>query len=222
VKRLIVDNTGPTGDLHTDTFQHAMLQYRNTPVRDTKLSPAQCVFGRPIRDFIPILPGRYQPHNTWQETLAAQEEALRNRHMRAAERWSEHTRRLLSIVIGDHVRLQNQTGPHPLKWDKTGVIIEVCQFDQYMIKIDGSGRVTLRNRKFLRKYTPVKVRPPIRTIHDDIIHRSITPTPSSQDTGHGPPSRVDMPPVESPLPQLSPGRFMFTQLPQCWCFWHDL
>ena len=90
-----------------------------------------CVFGRPIRDFIPILPGRYQPHNTWQETLAAREEALRNRHMRAAERWSEHTRRLPPLVVGDHVRIQNQVGNHPLKWDKTGVVVEVRQHDQY-------------------------------------------------------------------------------------------
>ncbi|CAG2221008.1 unnamed protein product [Mytilus edulis] len=56
VKRMIADNTGPKGDLDTDAFQRAMLQYRNTPESDTKLSPAMCVFGHPIRDFIPIPP----------------------------------------------------------------------------------------------------------------------------------------------------------------------
>ena len=28
------------------------------------------------------------------------------------------------------------------------------QFHQYVVRVDGSGRVTLRNRRFLRKYTP--------------------------------------------------------------------
>ena len=164
IKRLITDNTGNKGDL--DTFQ-----YRNTPDSDTKLSPAACVFGRSVKDFIPTLRGRYRPHNTWRETLSAREDALRNRHMRAAEYWSEHTKRLPALVVGDYVRIQNQTGPQPNKWDKTGRVVEVRQFDQYVVRFDGSGRMTLRNRKFLRKYIPVISQAPHRTIDD--LHRLI-------------------------------------------------
>ena len=108
VKRLIADSTTSNVDLDTDSFQRAILQYRNTPDRDHKLSPAMCLFGHPIKDPIPIPPGRYQPHRTWQETLVAREEAIRNRHMRDAERWTEHTKHLPPLRIGDHVRLQNQ------------------------------------------------------------------------------------------------------------------
>ena len=155
VKRMLMENSGPRGTLNTDKFQRAMLQYRNTPDRDTGLSPAMCVFGRSIRDFIPVHPGKYLPHPTWRETLVAREEALRNRHQKTCEKLTEHTRCLPPLQVGDHVRVQNQSGPNPTKWDRTGVVVEVRQFDQYVVRTDGSGRVTLRNRRFLRKYVPV-------------------------------------------------------------------
>ena len=130
VKGMIIDHNGPKGVRNIDAFQQAILQYRNTPDRDTKLSPAQCVFSRPIRYLIPILPGRYHPHNTWRQTLQAREEALCNRHMKAAERWAEQTQRLPPFTVGDTVWVHNQTGLHPRKWDKTGRVIEVRHYDQ--------------------------------------------------------------------------------------------
>ena len=87
VKRLLTNNVGPGGNLNVDTFQKAILQYRNTPDKDTKLSPAMCIFGRPIKDLIPILPGKYQPHPVWKESLLAREDALRKRHIANHERW---------------------------------------------------------------------------------------------------------------------------------------
>ena len=146
VKRLLTNNTNPHGG------QCAILQYWNTSDAATKLSPAQCVFGRPIKNFIPLLPSRYIPHPTWSDTLAAREEALKNRHVKEVEQWTVHTRRLSPPAVRQHIRIQKR-GPHPNKWDKTG-IIEACQFDQHVVCVDGSGRITLRNGKFLRRYVP--------------------------------------------------------------------
>ena len=87
------------------TQMHSNVPCYNTETPQTgtkKLSPAMCIFGRPICDFIPIPPCRYRPHNTWMETMIARE-ALRHRHMRDCERLSEHTKRLIPLTVGDHV-----------------------------------------------------------------------------------------------------------------------
>ena len=64
VKRLITGNVGKDGAINIDAFKAAILQYRNTPDPTTKMSPAMCVFGRPVKDLIPILPGKYNRHTT--------------------------------------------------------------------------------------------------------------------------------------------------------------
>ena len=60
----------------------------------------------------------------------------------------------LLLEIADHVYVQNLVGNQPLRWERTGVVVEVKPFNQYVIRLDGSGRVTLRNRRHLRKFTP--------------------------------------------------------------------
>ena len=90
------------------------------------------------------------------------------------------------------MRIQNQTGSHPNKWDRTGIVIEVRQFHQYLIRTDGSGRQTLRNRKFLRKYIPMYQPAKRRSILEDIAH--LPPTPPSDDATTSPKLLTDPPP----------------------------
>lgn len=211
IKRLIAGNTGKDGDIKVDQFQKAILQYRNTPDPTTKLSPAMCIFGLPIKDLIPILPGKYQPHPTWSDSLNLREKALRHRHILQQDRWSEHTRNLSPLRVGDRVQIQNQTGSHPNHWDRTGVVIEVRQFHQYLIKVDGSGRQTLRNRKFLRKYIPVSQPPQRRSILEDLPQQANTdvntsevpqslPTPQLPTRNTNPPPLRRSPRLKKPRP----------------------
>ena len=207
MKRLMTDNTGPNGNLDTDAFHRAIMQYRNTPDPVTHLSPAMCLFGRNIRDFIPSLPGKYKLLRTWQDTLASRESALHKRGIQAQERLSEHTKRLLPLKVGDHVRIQNQTGPYPLKWDKTGTVVEVRQYNQYVVKKDGSNKTTLRNRKFLRLTTMAEASPPIPII-EDFRHLQVTRNQTVAPETHSPLKNCQeersAPLVQTPQNQMTP------------------
>ena len=55
------------------------------------------------------------------------------------------------LVDGDLCRIQNQSGRFPKRWDKVGKIVEACGNHQYVVMVAGSGRLTLRNRKYLKK-----------------------------------------------------------------------
>ena len=55
------------------------------------------------------------------------------------------------LSVGDKVLVQNQTGRAPNKWDKSGVIVECKPHNQLNVMMDGSRKVSLRNRQFVRK-----------------------------------------------------------------------
>lgn len=192
-KRILCDNTAPNGSLDIDAFRIAMLNYRNTPAPDTGISPAQCVFGREIKDLVPVHRNKYKPHPTWSETLDKREEAMRKRHLRMKEKWSEHTKILSPLQVGDHVRVQNQVGNSPLKWDRTGRVVEARKHDQYIVKIDGSNRTTLRNRRFLRKFLPIyddsRLPPPAKSNNLPLDEESAPPE-TRERTINDPPGSV--------------------------------
>jgi hypothetical protein len=81
-KRLLEDNMGEDGNLNTDQVVRALLQQRNTPDRDCQLSPAQVLFGHPLRDAMPQLNksvaifDNNQFHNEWHQAWSAKEEAI--------------------------------------------------------------------------------------------------------------------------------------------------
>ena len=103
-KRLLRDNVGPGGTLDNDRFMRAVMQYRNTPMQDSRRSPAQIVFGRQMRDFLPAL----------RHTGVQGENDGRSDD----KKWREKTRDREDLEIGTPVAIQNQTGNNPNKWDK--------------------------------------------------------------------------------------------------------
>ena len=72
----------------------------------------------------------------------------------ADRQWSEHTKSLPPLQPGTHVYLQNQTGNRPKHWDKTGVVAESLPYHQYRVRMDGSGRATLKVSQDLQPHDP--------------------------------------------------------------------
>ena len=158
-KRLLRSNISPTGSLNSDKLLRALLQLRNTPDPDCNLSPAQIIYGRPIRDafaFANRLEKFSNPHihPIWREAWEMKESALRTRFTRTSENLNEHSRQLPPLKTGDKCFIQNQHGNGPKKWDRTGIVMNNLDHNQHVVKVDGSGRLTTRNRRYLRKLTP--------------------------------------------------------------------
>ena len=195
-KRLLMDNIGPNGSLNNDNFLRAILAVRNTPDPDCKISPAEILFGRPLRDafsFVNRL-NKFESSTirpTWKEAWNHKEEALKTRYTRTMESLNKSARDLPQLEEGDRVFVQNQRGTHPTKWDASGIVMEIGFHDKYVIKVDGSGRLTTRNRRFLRKYTPATL---------DINHRGPIPLPPIRVI---PQVHPQQPPLQHSIPNTS-------------------
>ncbi len=191
-KRLLEDNMAENGSLNTDKMVRALLQQRNTPDRDCRLSPAEVLFGRGLRDAMPQL-SRSVPifesdrlHNQWHQAWAAKEQAIRSRLVRSCEQLEAGSRELLTLREGDHVFIQNQdkANSRANKWDRQGTVIASKDHDQYLVKVHGSGRLTLRNRRFLRKF---KVRTPFIEEHPGPIRGTGRPLSPPAEASRGGP-----------------------------------
>ena len=95
----------------------------------------------------------------------------------------------------------NQHGIRPLKWDRTGVVMESGAHDDYIVKVDGSGRLSKRTRTHLR---PVQIlddtRPPL------MPEPAVIRTPSTQPDNPAPPAPPMPPPAGTPRRRIeAPG-----------------
>ena len=127
-----MNSTGADGNLDTDAVMRGMLQIRNTPESDTGLSPAQILLGRKLRDSLPVIPPI--PHKTtvfdqdspvsaaWKETWEAKEQALKSRLSKQVEKLDVGLHALKPLIVGDQVRIQNQSGSCPTSGQSPGLL----------------------------------------------------------------------------------------------------
>ena len=169
MKRILEKNIGSNGSLNSDEVVRALLQVRNTPDRTCKLSPAEIIFGRRLRDATPQLDKNLMMFanpaidERWHTIWGAKELAIRDRAAEHNLYTGPSFKDLEPLLEGDTVFIQNQnpSSGRPKKWDRQGEIVATGQFDQYLVRVAGSGRLTLRNRRFLRKAPHAQRKPTV-------------------------------------------------------------
>ena len=78
-----------------------------------------------------------QISNMWRYAWSKKEEALRSRYIKSLESLSEQTKSFPPLNCDDHFMIHNKTGNFPNKQDKSGVVVELKDYRQYVVKVDG-------------------------------------------------------------------------------------
>ena len=164
VKKIVSENCDRNGNLDTDKFSLAIMQYRNTPCRFLDQSPAQILFSRNLKDGLPHPPESLRLRPEWIKTSYQREQALARKHLASTEFWSRSSKDHGVIPIGSSVAIQNFVGTCKLKWDLPGTVVEQTGPDYYFIKMDGSGRLSKRKRQHLKIIVPFLGSQPGKTV----------------------------------------------------------
>ncbi|MPC80041.1 hypothetical protein E2C01_074605 [Portunus trituberculatus] len=76
---------------------------------------------------------------------------MAQRHEEKRRQSAGQHRRQWRLQLGACVWVQGQTTK---AWSKSGTVVEVHPYRQYAVKMDGSGRISLRTRGHLKEATP--------------------------------------------------------------------
>ena len=135
---------GCRNQLDEERWTRGVLQHRNTPGRGGR-SPAQIVFGHPVRDTLPAHRRSFAPE--WQVAADAAAGRVSEHQQRADDIYNRQARDLEPLAVGNQVSVQDdRTG----RWDRYGVVCEVGPHRRYFVRLS-SGRVLTRNRRHLRR-----------------------------------------------------------------------
>ncbi|KAK8407623.1 hypothetical protein O3P69_002280 [Scylla paramamosain] len=92
---------------------------------------------------------------------------------RQSSRHNQSAHNLEPLTPGQRTHIQN---PSSGRWDRAGTVLETTAPRQYLVRLDGSGRATIRNRRHLRPLT----REPHTQASDDGAAATPDPTPPTQ------------------------------------------
>ena len=153
--KALISRSTSDGQLDSDEFAAAMLEYRNTP-RAHGLSPAEILFGHPVRSLVPALRTAFAPR--WREV-----EALPTRIAKETEKvkksYDKNAKTLPPLNPGTTVRVQD---PQSKQWSKRGTLVstriamsvaEHGTHRDFKIRLE-NGRIYWRNRRYIRPCLP--------------------------------------------------------------------
>ena len=105
------------------------------------------MYHRNLRDSVPTHHKLLRPHKQWLVAANNREEALREKNSTLLNRYNTFTKKLTPLPVQTKVLIQDYTDKK--RWNKTGVVVE-RNGRSYTIRMDGSGRIVSRNRRFLK------------------------------------------------------------------------
>ena len=118
------------------------------PIQNIALSLVQLLLHCWLYDFVPSQLTLYKPHVNWIATAQNCKMSLSCWNACLIEQYNRTAHILCPLQKGQIVAIQR---PTTRRWDTTGQVIKTLPNYQYHVRVDGSGKITLRNRQFLRK-----------------------------------------------------------------------
>ena len=116
IKHLIL-KTAPSGNIDCEEFDRGLLELRNTP-NVTGCSPAQILYGHPLRSCMPAHPQSFSKE--WQAESEDCDRRAADRAELVKLQCDQHARPLPTLSVGQTVRIQDPTSH---RWDKVGVVM---------------------------------------------------------------------------------------------------
>lgn len=142
--KALVKKNWKTNSLDRESFDLALLEWRNTP-RSDGISPAQWLTGRTQRTLLPACNSVYDP--------LVESDFLRGREKRevakdkAKKQYDKNARKLPQLKVGDQCRMQD---PKSSMWQQIVEIVKIRKGGRSYVVKGTSGQTFLRNRKYLR------------------------------------------------------------------------